>query len=145
MGENFIWRTLARVHYDEGRLEEAEQLEIQVMETRKTKLGEDYPDTLASMANLDASILCKSITSNLQNLLYPVGQVEVHSENILRRLNVLFNLEIKGEPTRWLVILPDQNTLHRMSPNTYVGCRSGLMYAIDNNHRLEAARIQELL
>jgi hypothetical protein len=76
MGEIFIWRTLARVHYDEGRLEEAEQLEIQAMETRKTKLGEDYPDTLASMANLDASILCKSITSNLQNLLYPVGQVK---------------------------------------------------------------------
>jgi hypothetical protein len=27
MGEIFIWRTLARVH-DEGRLEEAEQLEM---------------------------------------------------------------------------------------------------------------------
>jgi hypothetical protein len=51
MGEIFIWRILARI-YDEGHLEEAEQLEIQVMETRKTKLGEDYPDTLASMANL---------------------------------------------------------------------------------------------
>jgi hypothetical protein len=47
-GEIFIWRTLARVHYDEGRWEEAEQLEMQVMETRKTKLGEDHPDTLAS-------------------------------------------------------------------------------------------------
>ncbi|KAJ5257025.1 hypothetical protein N7478_013129 [Penicillium angulare] len=52
IGEIFTWRTLARVHYDEGRWEEAEQLEMQVMETRKTKLGEDYPDTLASMANL---------------------------------------------------------------------------------------------
>ncbi|KAJ5128088.1 hypothetical protein N7448_008867 [Penicillium atrosanguineum] len=30
----------------------AEQLEVQVMETRKTKLGEDHPDTLTSMANL---------------------------------------------------------------------------------------------
>ncbi|KAJ5393627.1 uncharacterized protein N7487_011268 [Penicillium crustosum] len=52
MGEVFIWNTLARVHYDEGRWEAAEQLELQVMETRKTKLGEDHPDTLTSMANL---------------------------------------------------------------------------------------------
>ncbi|OQE11323.1 hypothetical protein PENFLA_c072G10515 [Penicillium flavigenum] len=46
MGEIFIWRTLARVH------EEAEKLEIQVVETLKMKLGQDHPDTLASMANL---------------------------------------------------------------------------------------------
>ncbi|KAJ5960017.1 uncharacterized protein N7479_007167 [Penicillium vulpinum] len=52
MGEVFIWNTLARVHYDEGRWEAAEQLEVQVMETSKTKLGEDHPDTLTSMANL---------------------------------------------------------------------------------------------
>ncbi|CAG8063314.1 unnamed protein product [Penicillium nalgiovense] len=52
MGEDFIWSTLARVHYDEGHWEEAEQLEVQVMESRKTKLGEDHPDTLTSMANL---------------------------------------------------------------------------------------------
>ncbi|KAK4221280.1 hypothetical protein QBC38DRAFT_377391, partial [Podospora fimiseda] len=32
--------------------EEAEKLEVQVMETRKTKLGADHPDTLTSMANL---------------------------------------------------------------------------------------------
>ncbi|KAF3007144.1 hypothetical protein E8E15_000324 [Penicillium rubens] len=35
-----------------GLWDEAEQLEVQVMETRKTKLGEDHPDTLTSMANL---------------------------------------------------------------------------------------------
>lgn len=35
-----------------GRWEEAEQLEAQVIETRKTKLGADHPSTLTSMANL---------------------------------------------------------------------------------------------
>ncbi|KAK4161917.1 kinesin light chain [Cladorrhinum sp. PSN259] len=35
-----------------GRWEEAEKLEVQVMEISKTKLGADYPDTLTSMANL---------------------------------------------------------------------------------------------
>jgi hypothetical protein len=43
---------LAKGYWLEGRWEEAEQLEVQVMETRKTKLGEDHPDTLSSMANL---------------------------------------------------------------------------------------------
>jgi hypothetical protein len=36
----------------EGRWQEAEQLELQVIETSKTKLGADHPDTLTSMANL---------------------------------------------------------------------------------------------
>ncbi|KAJ5090876.1 hypothetical protein N7532_009560 [Penicillium argentinense] len=35
-----------------GRWEEAEQLNVQVMESRKMKLGVDHPDTLTSMANL---------------------------------------------------------------------------------------------
>jgi hypothetical protein len=43
---------LASVNRLEGRWKEAEQLEMQVMETRKTKYGEDHPDTLSSMANL---------------------------------------------------------------------------------------------
>ncbi|PZD23729.1 kinesin light chain 1, partial [Pyrenophora tritici-repentis] len=34
------------------RWDDAEKLEMQVMETRKTKLGADHPDTLSSMANL---------------------------------------------------------------------------------------------
>ncbi|PZD25883.1 CDC6, Cdc6-related protein, AAA superfamily ATPase, partial [Pyrenophora tritici-repentis] len=37
---------------NQGRWNDAEKLEVQVMETRKTKLGADHPDTLTSMANL---------------------------------------------------------------------------------------------
>ncbi|KAJ5123879.1 uncharacterized protein N7515_007704 [Penicillium bovifimosum] len=52
MGDVFIRTILARVHYDEGQWEEAEQLFVQVMETRKTKLGQDHPDTLISMGHI---------------------------------------------------------------------------------------------
>ncbi|KAF1965815.1 HET-domain-containing protein [Bimuria novae-zelandiae CBS 107.79] len=38
--------------YRDGRYEEAEELFVQVMETRKRVLGEEHPDTLTSMANL---------------------------------------------------------------------------------------------
>ncbi|KAF7718607.1 Uncharacterized protein PECH_006337 [Penicillium ucsense] len=37
---------------NQGRWEEAEQLNVQVMETFNTKLGVDHPDTLTSMGNL---------------------------------------------------------------------------------------------
>ncbi|KZL83841.1 kinesin light chain 3 [Colletotrichum incanum] len=43
---------LASTYRNQGRWEEAEKLDVQVMETRKTKLGADHPDTLTSMANL---------------------------------------------------------------------------------------------
>ena len=33
-------------------MKEAEELEVQVMETRKQVLGEEHPDSLKSMANL---------------------------------------------------------------------------------------------
>ncbi|KAK3317106.1 hypothetical protein B0H66DRAFT_576700 [Apodospora peruviana] len=46
------WSTFGRMYYDEGRWSEAEKLFMQVMETRKTKLGADHPDMLTSMANL---------------------------------------------------------------------------------------------
>jgi tetratricopeptide (TPR) repeat protein len=36
----------------DGRWEEAEELEVQVMETRKRVLGEEHPDTLLSISNL---------------------------------------------------------------------------------------------
>ena len=38
--------------WNQGRLKEAEELDMQVMETRKRVLGEEHPSTLTSMANL---------------------------------------------------------------------------------------------
>jgi hypothetical protein len=43
---------LASTYRNQGRWEEAEKLEVQVMETSKTKLGADHPSTLTSMNNL---------------------------------------------------------------------------------------------
>jgi hypothetical protein len=43
---------LASTYRNQGRWEEAEKLLVQVMETRKTKLGADHPSTLTSMNNL---------------------------------------------------------------------------------------------
>jgi tetratricopeptide (TPR) repeat protein len=43
---------LASTYSNQGRWKEAEELEVQVIETRKRMLGQKHPDTLTSMANL---------------------------------------------------------------------------------------------
>jgi hypothetical protein len=43
---------LASTYRNQGRWKEAEELEVQVMETKKRVLGEENPDTLTSMNNL---------------------------------------------------------------------------------------------
>ncbi|PZD23481.1 CDC6, Cdc6-related protein, AAA superfamily ATPase [Pyrenophora tritici-repentis] len=48
---HLAWKCAMTLHSD-GRYEEAEELFVQVMETRKTKLGADHPSTLTSIANL---------------------------------------------------------------------------------------------
>jgi hypothetical protein len=43
---------LASGYRDQGRWEEAEKLEVQVLEVRKEVLGPEHPGTLTSMNNL---------------------------------------------------------------------------------------------
>ncbi|KAL2859978.1 purine and uridine phosphorylase [Aspergillus lucknowensis] len=43
---------LGSIYWSQGRWNEAEKLEVQVMETSKTVLGAEHPDTLSSTANL---------------------------------------------------------------------------------------------
>jgi hypothetical protein len=43
---------LAATYQNQGRLKEAEELDVKVMEARRRVLGEEHPDTLMAMANL---------------------------------------------------------------------------------------------
>ena len=43
---------LASTYWNQRRWEEAEELEVQVLETSKRVLGAEHPDTLSSMVNL---------------------------------------------------------------------------------------------
>ncbi|CCD51174.1 hypothetical protein BofuT4_P085360.1 [Botrytis cinerea T4] len=43
---------LASTFWNQERWKEAEDLQVQVMETRKRVLGQEHPDTLTSMNNL---------------------------------------------------------------------------------------------
>jgi len=43
---------LASIFSNQGRWKEAEQLEVEIMEARKTACGNEHPHTLVSMSNL---------------------------------------------------------------------------------------------
>jgi tetratricopeptide (TPR) repeat protein len=51
---DLAWKC-ARALYSDGRYEEAEELEVQVMQTRKRVLGDEHPKTLIIMGNLAAT------------------------------------------------------------------------------------------
>jgi hypothetical protein len=75
---------LAATYRNPGRWEEAEQLEVQVMETRKTKLGVDHPSTLTSMANLAFTWKDqgrKEAAVNLMNECIQLRQAKLGSEH----------------------------------------------------------------
>jgi Tetratricopeptide repeat/NB-ARC domain len=48
----FVCDKISHVYHNEGRWKEAEELQIQVMETRKRVQGHEHPSTLTSMNNL---------------------------------------------------------------------------------------------
>jgi Tetratricopeptide repeat len=51
-GASFHMGNLASTYRSQGRYTEAEKLVVQVIEVRKTVLGLEHPDTLASVNNL---------------------------------------------------------------------------------------------
>ncbi|KAH8725332.1 hypothetical protein GQ44DRAFT_572486, partial [Phaeosphaeriaceae sp. PMI808] len=54
---------LASTYRNQGRWDAAEELEVQVIETRKKKLGADHLSTLASMANLAFTLKGQGLTN----------------------------------------------------------------------------------
>jgi hypothetical protein len=44
------------MYRNQGRCKEAEELEVQVLETRERELGEGHPSTLTSMNNLSSTL-----------------------------------------------------------------------------------------
>jgi hypothetical protein len=48
------------MYSNQGRWKEAEELQVQVMQTRKRVLGDEHPDTLTSMNNLAITLELQS-------------------------------------------------------------------------------------
>lgn len=60
-----------KTYRGQGRLAEAEKLEVGVLEARKQLLGPDHPDTLTSMANLAKTLQFQGRLNEASALLCP--------------------------------------------------------------------------
>ncbi|KAJ5623935.1 hypothetical protein N7510_000244 [Penicillium lagena] len=95
---------LAKGYWLEGRWEEAEQLDVQVLETRKTKLGEDHLDTLTSMASLASTYWNQGRWKEAEQLFVQVLETrktklgEDHPETLTIMANLASTYQSQG---RW--------------------------------------------
>ncbi|KZL80786.1 tpr domain protein [Colletotrichum incanum] len=102
--ESFVGETLGRIYDDEGRWEDAEELFVRVMETRKSVLGEEHPDTLTSMANLASTYADQGRWKEAEELEVQVMETskrvlgEEHPSTLLSMHNLAFTQESQG---RW--------------------------------------------
>jgi hypothetical protein len=85
---------VALTFWNQGRRKEAEELFVQVMETRKSVLGEAHPNTLISMNNLSFTLKGQGRVEeavSVLNLCLQLGRrvFGPHHPNILSSLNVL--------------------------------------------------------
>ncbi|OCK77107.1 hypothetical protein K432DRAFT_129195 [Lepidopterella palustris CBS 459.81] len=67
---------LASTYRNQGRWKKAEELEVQVIETRKRVLGEEHPDTLISMNNLAFTFKSQSRNDEAISLLKTCLQLQ---------------------------------------------------------------------
>jgi len=66
---------LASVNRNQGRWKDAEELEVQVMETRVKLLGQDHPDTLSSMSSLASTLFHQDQWVEAEKLLLRVVEM----------------------------------------------------------------------
>ncbi|KAF3065591.1 hypothetical protein CFAM422_009628, partial [Trichoderma lentiforme] len=83
--ENRLELNLALMISDQGRLEEAEKLEVQVMERREAKFGADHPNTLSSLDTLEQwRRLERTVSSSCKDGLPTFSQVAKLDMNVDR-------------------------------------------------------------
>ena len=64
---------LAVTYREQGRWNEAEHLQVQVMEMRKKLIGAEHPDTLNSMTNL--AVTYYKLSCDIRSRLIYIGQI----------------------------------------------------------------------
>lgn len=100
----YMWEIFAFVWAEEGRYAEAQQLLTKVVETKTKLLGEENPQTLASLENLSWVFLKQGLWHAVEKLCSKIINIgrEVLSENDPIFLNAMHRLAIiRSEQGRW--------------------------------------------
>ncbi|KAL5386219.1 hypothetical protein DPSP01_004302 [Paraphaeosphaeria sporulosa] len=104
-------RKCAMTLYSDGRYEEAKELEVQVMETRKRVLGEEHPDTLTSIANLASTYRNQGRWKEAEELEVQVMETrkrvlgEEHPDTLTSMSNLAFTLQSQARHKEAFVLM----------------------------------------
>lgn len=145
---------LATVFRLEGRWQEAEPLQVRVMETSKAKLGEGHPDTLTSMANLASTLWYQGRWKQAEELGVQVMETrkatlgEDHPDTFTSVAKLALTLWNQGrwkeaEPLQVQVMNSSKAKLGEDHPDT-LGSIANLALTFWNQGRLEEAEPLQL-
>ena len=116
-------------YWQQGRLDEAEKLEVQVLELQKRVLGEMHPDTIMAMANLASTWQHQGRLDEAEKLEVQVLELqkrmlgEMHPNTIMAMANLASTWWQQGrsdeaEKLQVLVLELQKRVLGEMHPNT---------------------------
>ncbi|KAL8759342.1 MAG: hypothetical protein Q9184_003647 [Pyrenodesmia sp. 2 TL-2023] len=151
----FVWRTVGRTYLDEGRWKKAEELEVQVIETRKRVLGEQHPDTLTSMANLASTYSNQGRWKEAEKLQVQVMDTrkrvlgEEHPSTLTTMNNLAGVLDSQGKRTlaksEKVLGIEHPDTLTTMSNLALVFGRQGMYMEAESMYRQTLATREDVL
>ena len=104
---------LALTYTNQGRWEEAEETQVQVMETFKTKFGADHPDTLTSINNLGLTYTNQGRWEEAEELFVQVMETRKsklgahHPDTLTSMNNLAFTWKDQGRHTDALALMED--------------------------------------
>ncbi|KAL5041581.1 hypothetical protein BDW71DRAFT_191588 [Aspergillus fruticulosus] len=109
---------LASTYWHQGRWSEAEKLEVEILETRKTALGAKHPDTLSSMANLASTYWNQGRWNEAEKLQVQVLEISKaalgaeHPNTLTSRANLTYTWKSQSRLTDALTLIEVCCQLH---------------------------------
>ena len=109
----WVWGTVGNVYHLEGRWKEAEELEVQVMETSSRVLGQEHPSTLTSMANLASTYRNQGRWKEAEELEVQVMETssrvlgQEHPSTLTSMANLAFTWKSQGRNHEAILLLQE--------------------------------------
>lgn len=148
IGHRLTWlsmNTLASILISQWRFEEAEVIELQLLEILKTELGDEHPDTLSTMHNLakvfipqgryeEAEVLLERVLKNRQKLLGDHHLDTVHCMDSLPELYWLRGRYNEAEELEARILQIRKELLGDGHPDT-LQCKDSIVTALQHQGR----------
>jgi Cdc6-like AAA superfamily ATPase len=140
-------RKCASALYSDGRYREAEELEVQVMQTTKRVLGDEHPDTLTSISNLALTYKSQGRWKEAEELQVQVMQTrkrvlgDEHPNTLITMHNLAFSLQSQACHKEAVALMERcfqsrQQILGERHPDTQSSLDALSSWRLECNHKI---------